>query len=238
MSSAWTVTNKEWIEFRAQTSNLFAFVAMIGLWLANIGFVTHSLSGALGTRGSAMLVESAATHQLISSFLIVQFILLQSVYSKEKLVGTLEALLSTPISVRNVWLGKTLFLSLAGAAMAMLLCGLTLIEINLLTPGAGGLLLPSPVALGFAFGVFPVLAVSLSGMLGVIQLASKRHGLVGVLYFFLGFGYLALSSARLNKMILDGAALAGFAAAAVILAFVAWTTANRLDREKVVLGSR
>ncbi len=191
---------KDWQEARRQTSLKFGLCLTAVLWLFNIVLISKGLVGFLGRDALVMLIDSVASHQMITLYSIVIFMMTQTVYSKEIHAGSLEALLATPVTVWDVWLGKTLCMFLGGSITSALVVLGTFIELNVMYASKYGVVFPSGPSVLFFFSVGPMISFALYGTIGLLYLNSKYYVVGSMVYMFLGTGYLFIVSRNINKL--------------------------------------
>lgn len=107
---------------------------------------------------------------------------------KEKVNGNVESLMATPLSPRDLWLGKSLAIFLPAYVISIVTTGVASLVINVSTilPSTGRFVLPLP-ALILGFGVNPLLFLALLLFMILFSLANNPDIALGP-SFLLGFG--------------------------------------------------
>jgi len=226
---------KEWLEVRRQSYLWLGLVSLVVLWLFNIALASRGIIGYFGRGAVEMLVNSVVSHQMLTLYTIVVFMMIQTVYSKEIHSGSLETLLATPVSVWDVWLGKTLCIFLGGLVASVLVAVAVIVELNVMYASKYGLVLPSGPALIFFFSFGPMLSFTLCGIIGLLHLNSRFFAVGSMVYMFLGMGYLFIVSRNINKLGMTYQILFVYGAVAVILLGGMVLVARGLTKEKVLL---
>ncbi|SOD63846.1 ABC-2 family transporter protein [Streptomyces zhaozhouensis] len=159
--------------------------------------------------------------------------------TRDKIRGTLESLLATPTSARQVWLGKSLALFLPGAIVGNVLAlGLTLVlAYGYLGSGEvewnGWLLLTTHVAVPLVYTGLS-LVVHVAGLLGRVANANVLN-----VVFLPGFTATMLNLA--GRGVVDAGSSAFLAinvGAAAVLVLLAVVFARKLTKERIVLSCR
>lgn len=90
----------------------------------------------------------------------------------DKAKRTLESLLATPLSLRQIWLGKSLAVALPGVTIALLVSLLALLAMNLVivVPTVGGFIMPDVLPLVTGLVVVPVVAFLVVSLVSFLQL--------------------------------------------------------------------
>ena len=155
-------------------------------------------------------------------------------FLREKQAGILETLLVSPLSIRQIWAGKTLGVLLPAYALMIL----TAVLITGIAGAiAGGLLLPSPPVIFHIVLVIPVYIALAAGVLGYVQLllGMRENQIVNVAVIFLIIFAITLAQQLVGPAfgvawLLEAVLLAG---GALLLAGVG-AAARLLDVERIV----
>lgn len=107
---------------------------------------------------------------------------------KEKVNGNVESLMATPLSPRDMWLGKSLAIFLPAYVISIVATVIVVLVINVSTilPSTGRFVLPLPV-LVLGLGVNPLLFLALLLFMILFSLANNPDIALGP-SFLLGFG--------------------------------------------------
>jgi ABC-type Na+ efflux pump permease subunit len=102
----------------------------------------------------------------------------------EKAKRTLESLMSTPISLRQIWIGKSLSVALPGVAAGLVVTYVVLAILNywVLIPQVGGLILPQPLSVFSSVIVMPLLAFMLVLIVSYFQLTMANPRIASLAY--------------------------------------------------------
>ena len=133
-----------------------------------------------------MVVNLYAAFFSISTGLIMSWGLITLTFLMEKIEGTLETLLTTPLSLFGIWAGKTFAVATFGV-LAALICFLTVVyKVSIEN---GSLFLPSTT--GWLFlGLAPFSIFVLVGLNGLLQMIIPQPGIGKIAPF--GFAYVIL----------------------------------------------
>lgn len=155
-------------------------------------------------------------------------------FLREKQAGILETLLVSPLSIRQIWAGKTLGVLLPAYALMILT---SVLITGIAGAIAGALLLPSPPVIFHIIFVIPVYIALAAGVLGFVQLllGMRENQIVNVAVIFLIIFAITLAQQLVGPefgvtWLLEAVLLAG---GALLLAGVGAAT-RLLDVERIV----
>jgi len=162
------------------------------------------------------------------------YILSGQVFLREKQEGIIETLLCTPLTLREIWLGKVIGVTVPAYAIALLGVGVLLAIVN---AGSETLLLPSlPVIVHLVVAV-PLIMASAVGLMGFIQfLFGLRENQIINLVIFAGLFFLlfVMQSVLSIGVEVSWLQVGFFIAAGVLLLAATNYLAGFLSREKIV----
>ena len=156
------------------------------------------------------------------------------VFLREKMDGVIETLLCSPVTLREIWLGKTMAVTLVATVLAIASGVLTAVVASLRT---GSLTLPEAAVVFHVIVVLPMIVACLVGGLGFAQLllGMKENRIVGFVLFIpifaalYGIGYSASGSFFVGWFHVG---LLGLGALAVLSGLVYGS--HRLSTERIV----
>ncbi|MGD9115657.1 MAG: ABC transporter permease subunit [Dehalococcoidia bacterium] len=230
--------------FRTRSTYLYLVILLFisipqlqGVNAALNGLKEQSLSAAdLKLQSQVVLNVLVSTLPLIYSMLICSVISAYSI-TMDKAKRTLESLMATPLSLRQIWLGKSLAVMLPGAAIALFASFLAFLAINFITvvPTAGGFIFPSVLAIVTAFVIVPAMVFALVCLVSFLQLtiANARLANLAFVSLFVIIYFITIISP-------DSGWDFGFVylAAIAVLAVVCIMLSRLLTKERVVLSSK
>jgi ABC-2 type transport system permease protein len=115
----------------------------------------------------------------------------------EKARRTLESLLATPASLRQVWVGKSLAIFMPSVVVAILVVVISIIALNIVViiPKTGGFLLPGVLPVVTGLLIIPAVTFGLVMIVSVLQLimSNPRIGNFAFIGFFFGFYMLTIT---------------------------------------------
>jgi ABC-2 type transport system permease protein len=207
---------------------------LISAIIVTLVFSTTAVPAALSTGGAAAL-DRVGFMLLVVIGVFIGYIFSGQAFLREKTEGTIETLLCSPLSLREIWLGKVIGVTLPAYA-------LTLGGAAVLVAGASALagvpVLPSgPLALHLLVVVPAFIAVAV-GMLGLVQLllGMRENQIINMAVVFLIIFFFSASATGLMgpdfqvTWEVEGTLLA--IALALLLALRGAT--RFLDRERIV----
>ena len=169
------------------------------------------------------------------SILVVLFISYAAVYRifyREKNSASLASLLATPLSIRQIWAGKTLAVFLSGYGLAFVLIVVATGYLNYMHPGA--MIWPSGYALIGFLVVDPILMFLLIGTLGLFYLLIKDEMKARVGFFILIFATFYL--ARMASLPTGWTALGYILLVAAAFAVLLLALMPLLNNERVIMS--
>lgn len=104
----------------------------------------------------------------------------------DKKERALEALLCSPLSVKEIWMSKVLALFLISYPIALLATMVFVVGSNLMIVGKI-YYLPDGLMWIYLFTILPMLTFSVTGISGIWQMVSKRFSAVNFLLFLIAF---------------------------------------------------
>lgn len=229
MSSVMTVARKEVRTILTSRQTIISAIIVVVLFsLPMAPAIT-----ALGTEGGALIDQALFMFPvLIGVFL--GYIFAAQIFLREKTDGTIETLLCTPVSLRNLWAGKVV--GTVVPAYALTLLGVVLI-IGAASSLGGGVVLPSLPIVVHLLVVVPAYIAFATGGLGFIQLllGLKENQIVNVAVIFVVIFSFSLVTGFMNTSFTIGWGVVGalVAVAVVLLGLLAWAT-RFLDKERIV----
>ena len=175
-----------------------AFRIMLGIVAAVTIAASAGISIALGLQSWPGEPEAGPVLGLFIGlvlYFLPLFILLAFVFAfaslpvtKEKANGNIETLMATPLSPRDLWLGKSLAIFLPAYVISVIAAVIVVLAVNLsaILPAAGGFVLPgSALVLGLVIN--PLLFLSLLLLTILLALADNPDIAIAP-SFILGFG--------------------------------------------------
>ncbi len=156
------------------------------------------------------------------------------VFFNEKREGNIETLLCTPLSLRQIWSGKVVGVTIPAYLIALLTAALITLIANIFSTS---MLLPSPAILFHIFLVVPAFIAAAVGLLGFghFLLGMRENQILNITIFFVIF--LALF---FTKNVISGGYAVSWAAIGVLLiatvlllALISYLT-RYLSKERIV----
>ncbi|HFB07105.1 MAG TPA: hypothetical protein ENJ92_01545 [Chloroflexi bacterium] len=178
----------------------------------------------------------------LSLLVMMLFCLYVSAYTltMEKIKHSLESLLCTPLSLRQIWLGKSLTVFLPGAILGLLFAFAAMAGINqfFIAPQIGQSVTPGAAPLVATLVAAPLIIFFLVTLLVALQLIIANIRWINIafmgLIYGVGFGispFVKLGSASWNIVFIS-------LAVAAILALVTMYLSRLVTKERIVLSSK
>lgn len=184
--------------------------------------------------------HSILTLYPFSSFVFMALYIFTQLFTAEKLLGQMEVLLTTPLRIEQIWLGKCLSLFVMIYPFVLIT---SLIMIGLWGHQTGGDFQPPLQVLLIAFIGSPLLAFLVVSFLGFLSLNVKRVNTIQSLVFFTGFGSVFGGSYAIRTLIgsmhpgdnlITWPIAISVLAIVIILFIVLWSLRCRLNKDHIV----
>jgi len=218
---------------------------MIGFPVFFLIFSLYALNAVLGELPfpKTVIVESFLKFFLfiysISLGLFIAYAFSMDVYIADKKDKALETLCSSPLSIRDIWMGKTLAMISLGYPAALVTSILFWIVANFMVFGTIAIF-PEPIMWLHLFALVPVALFSMVGLGGIGQLISKRYAGASLIFFFIAFSMVWVPSMFPKEiaMISPTTLFLYFAAATIVLISALYIGVKLLlNKEKIVLSA-
>ncbi len=212
-----------------KTRNMF-----IGLFFA-IWFSVMT-APVVKTTGSAPIYaqfDNLLFYMVLMLGMFMAYLFTGLVFFNEKREGVIETLLCTPLSLRDLWLGKVVGITIPAYLIALLTAGLITVIGNIGSPIP---VLPSPPVVFHIIFVVPAFIAVTAGLLGFAQLllGMRENRILNLVIFFLVFFPLFFARNAIRGYTLSWFVIGGLMALALILlAFIRYLT-RYLSKERIV----
>jgi ABC-type transport system involved in multi-copper enzyme maturation permease subunit len=170
-------------------NTLFAVITIAASVIIVIALRRQELPGKEITRPMLEMIIG-----LISYFLPL-FVLITFIWAfanltiiQEKVKGNIESLLATPLSPKEIWIGKSIAIFLPGYIISIISTLVILLAVNFIVilPATGNFILPSPLLL-ISFLINPLLFLALLLFIVLFSLANNPNIAIAP-SFLVGFG--------------------------------------------------
>jgi ABC-2 type transport system permease protein len=157
----------------------------------------------------------------------------------DKAKRNLESLMVTPVSIKQVWLGKSLAVTLPSIMVGISISVLSYIVINYVAviSHTGAFIFPDPLAVVAAFIIVPLLIFAIVSIVTCVQLIISNPRIANlvftVIFLALLFGANVLAGFGID---INFAVI--YAGVVIICAAVSWLLSRSLTKEKVILSSK
>jgi len=229
-----------WKEIKALLSPRALVVELILLTVLAGAVLPVLLISKIPSRPIALLVI-AAVYPFISLFVLLfsTFSWISKVFIAEKVQRTLEMLLTTPLDLRTIWIGKTL--AIFSGAYARMLVALTLFTVgthivSLIQGHTLGLLFPPLLVVLRSLVIFPLFVLGFIGFSGLAIFMAADVGSANMLItivLILAFTFLLPKTLQAQA---SGLWVAGESVIAVVWVGGCIAGTKLLKNERVVLG--
>ncbi|MDD1675672.1 MAG: ABC transporter permease [Methanomicrobiales archaeon] len=203
--------------------------------LFNLVFGGLSVPSALAGDPSGVFIDRLGFLVLLMLGIFMGYIFSGTVFLREKQTGVIETVLCAPLSLRQLWLGKVMGVTVVAYGMTLISAAIIFAGVFFLEPGS--LILSGPL-LANLFLVVPAFVAVSVGLLGFgqLMLGMRENQLLNMglifLLVFLVSGASGLVSPDFRGSWNMVAALFGLASLLILITY--WLT-RFLDKERVVL---
>jgi ABC-type Na+ efflux pump permease subunit len=108
----------------------------------------------------------------------------------DKAKRTLEPLLATPLSIRQIWMGKSLATALPGLVTGVVIGILAVMAVNIgvINPAVGGFVFPGVLPLISALIITPLLVLLVVALISFLQLITVKPAVSSIIFSLLFLG--------------------------------------------------
>ncbi len=228
---------------RSRITYLYA-VMLVLLTIPFVSGLRSAVNQLGGSADNATLEEASQiyisglfyTLPLFSLMLFSSFLSTYAVIT-EKAKRTLESLLATPVSVREVWLGKSLAVALPSAIVTILLLVVAVVAVNMafVVPEVGNWVMPNAIALVTGIVIIPLMSFFVIAIVTLLQLIITNPRLANLAFIAIFLGVYIGGATQFGGRIDLHWVYIGLA---VVLALATVIVSRLLTKERVVLSSK
>ena len=230
MNKIWVVAKKEMKGIIKTKSQM-----LVGIFFA----VWFSVITAVGVK---TVEESAVFDQfnnLLFYFVLMLGIFMAYLFSggvffNEKREGIIETLLCTPLSLREIWSGKVVGITIPAYLIALLTAALITIIANIFSTS---MLLPSPAIVLHVFLVVPAFIAAAAGLLGFghFLLGMRENQILNISIFFVIFFALFFTKNVIGGVyVFSWVAIGAMLVVAMLLLALTTYLTRYLNKERIV----
>ncbi len=148
----------------------------------------------------ALLNITMATLPMVLAMLFCSIFSLYSILM-DKTKRTLESMLATPVSLRQIWIGKSMAVALPSVIIALLVSFLALLVLNqtVVIPAVGRLIVPGILSLVNGLVVIPVMAFFVVSIVNFLQLTMVNPRTANLVFPVIFMGLFIGTITRLSK---------------------------------------
>ena len=159
-------------------------------------------------------------------------------FNEEKVKRVLETLLSTPLGIKSIWLGKVTAIFVVSYVPSLIAIGLMPIIVNIFFIKTSPYVWPHLPALINLLVVTPIMLWSIIALTGLSIFILSDSRIINLLLFFMSFGYMFIASSIGQKKPISWTMTGIYFAIAAMLYLIARVLgAKVLTAERVVLTS-
>ena len=245
MKIAWTIAIKDIREaFHNKTVYLYiAILLFISFpYLESLRSSLTNLEGqgadraAMISNAQSFLKNTISTLPLTLSMLFCTYLSAYAIVL-EKAKRTLESLLATPASLRQVWIGKSLAIALPSIAVTYLAMIVMVVISNytIIIPKLDAFIFPGFIPIITGFLVVPLVAFSVVCIVSILQLTMTNPRLANMVFMIVFFGFYFMTVSGFSST-WDFSLI--YLVILAVLVVVALGMMRFLTKERVVLSSK
>ena len=247
MRRIWAIARKDIREaFRSKSTYIY---------IAVLFFLTFTYSSSFNTlmnRFAADHATQAEIYDASRAFLISIVYILPTMYSffvctifaayaviVEKSKRNIESLMATPVTLNQLWMGKTLAVTAPSVLIALGVSIISFVAMNfiLVVPRTGSFILPDVLSVVTAVVIIPVLIFAIVSLVIYLQLVMTNPRIANLaftgifLILLFGANFLTSLGISLNYSII-------YIGLAVVIGGVSYVLTRSLTKERVILSSK
>jgi ABC-2 type transport system permease protein len=245
MGRIFSIAKKDLAEaFRSRTTYFYVFILLIisAQYLVSFNDIVSAAVrrgetlDQIRLAGGSVIDAMVYTLPLIFTMLLCSALVAYSI-AMDKAKRTLESLMSTPMSLRQIWLGKSLAVALPGVVIATIVTLLIVMALNftIAMPRAGGLILPGVLPLVSSLVIIPVMTFVVVALVSFLQLVMTNQRLPNLLFIIIFFA-IYFSSVTGAAAGWDFSVI--YLMAIVVLAVATIILSRFLNKDRVILSSK
>lgn len=215
---------------------LISFPTLEGLRAAFLRAGQGASEAALELASRAFLRATVSTLPLTLTMLFCTYLSAYAIVL-EKAKRTLESLLATPASLRQVWMGKTLAVAVPSvvATVLVLIVAVIVLNVGVIAPRTGSFVLPDVISLITGLVLVPLLAFEVVAAVSVLQLIVSNPRVANFAFVAVFFGFYLMTVTQV-AVYWDFSLI--YAAVLVVMAAVNLALSHLLTKERVILSSK
>ena len=247
MDKIWIVARKDILEaFRSRSTYLYIVVMFVltfsyyGTYNSQIGALVRQNASESQIRDVSRIILNTIAYilpMMYSIFVCTIFANFSVVVDKAK--HNIESLMVTPLSLRRIWMGKSLAVTVPSLMIGLVVAIVSYVIINLAAavPRTGVFVVPDPFSIVTAFIIVPALIFAIVAVVIYVQLVISNPRIANLV--FTGIFLLLLFGVN----ILSGLGIAVnvgliYLGVMVVCGLLATWLSRSLTKEKVVLSSK
>ncbi len=196
--------------------------------------VVFGLSGgAVGGQGNTASLDGSIFFLSITVSVFMAYSSTAQIFLMEKSIGVIETLMCTPVTLRQIWLGKTLAATVPSYLSGVLAAVLVVASQSVAT---GSLRLPGAIIIAHVFIVVPSLVAPFIGLVGFGQLllGMRENRLLNLILFIPVFAALYASGYALGgRLTISWVYPAAIFAGSVVLMGITFLLSRYLSKERI-----
>ncbi len=241
------VFQRDFREFRKTNAFLIIIIAFVVITITAASITSILLRRQVWLREEAARPILELIISLIAYFLPL-FVLITFIWAfaslpiiKEKVNGNITSLLATPLTPKEIWIGKSLAIFLPGFVISVVSTLIVLLTVNFITiqPATGNFVLPLPVLIT-GFLINPLLFLGLLLFIVLFSLANNPDIAIAP-SFIIGFGLMMGIPLGLATGVINLASWTfsiWYLAGALVIWVIVGCILPLLNKEKIVLSSK
>jgi ABC-type Na+ efflux pump permease subunit len=247
MSKLWIIARKDIREALRSRSTYLFFGIMVVISLTQLGTFNRVINLLIEQNASQQLIHQSTFTFLNSLAYILPLmfsILVCSIFAAyavitEKAKRNLESLMVTPLSLNQIWMAKTLAVTLPSVVIGLVVSALAygIITVYAVVPKTGGVIMPDLLAIVSAFILVPILIFAVVSIVIYLQLIISNPRIANLVFtgifmiVFFGINLLTGIGININFSLI-------YLGLIVLCGAISYLLSGSLTKEKVLLSSK
>lgn len=245
MKKIWVIARKDMLEaFRSKSTYIyivvlfafcFPYYEAINSVIRNLSRTGSSSRDIIAAVRLLINVATATMPLMLSMLVCGVFSAYAVIMDKTKRI--FESLLSTPVSLAQVWLGKSLAVFVPGMAISIVITLLLIILLNFLAimPALGTFILPDFVTVLIGFVDVPVMVFLVISIICMFQLITSNPRIPNIAFSFI---FMAIYFTTITQLDTSWNFSLIYLMITLVLAGANWLCSRFLTKERVILSNK
>jgi ABC-2 type transport system permease protein len=247
MSKLWIIARKDIREaFRSRSTYIYIalLIVLSFSYVSTYISLINQIKENHGTQATLLQASQVFLNSLVYTLPLWYAVFICTIFATysvivDKAKRNLESLMATPVSLKIIWMAKTLAVTLPSIIIAFIVAFIAYVLINLavVIPDVGSFVAPSPIAIFTSIVLIPLLIFAIAALVIYLQLVISNPRIANFaftavfLLLFFGGSFLGRTGMELSFGLI-------YIGLIIVCGIVAYFLSRSLTKEKVVLSSK